>query len=855
MYRKICISSVIVILFTSSVLSQQLTPRKIISGEWMKSWLICGPIPLQGQKDPSFSPEHLAGFETDYLVKAGGEKNLHVRAGDIVRFKNGSAKWIMYNSPDSVVDLDKAVSKKDPVLAYAYTEIESDKDGIWFLGLGSNDGGKLWLNGLKIWDYPLPRGLSVDDDMIPVLLNGGINKLLLKIEDRGNKWGFCARLLPFSIWKLAESGYLVGITTGLNGEVSVTSGLTTPVLNYLIQKFDIKIVNQQQKIIHEEQRDADFCGKIDLVPDDFQSYNAYVSISLKSGERIDKEINFHAGRRTDYTLFADGKSDYRIVLSSEASESEKWAAGELQHWIKEIGGAEIPVSDMEPQYRGPQIYIGYNNLVKEKTGDEAPSAQDESIRYISKGADIFIYGGRIRGSMYGVMALLENELGCRWYTPGVTVVPKRKEFIFNRFDHYEKPGVRVRNDFYFEAFDPLWAARNRMNGAMAAKQQPGGVESYWGVHTFYPLMPPSEFFSDHPEYYSLIDGKRTHDHAQLCLSNPDVLEIITDRIKKTMRENPDYLIYDVSQNDWYNPCQCEKCQSIVKKEGSESGIIIWFVNQVAEAVEKEFPDKYIGTLAYQYTRKPPENIHPRNNVVVRLCSIECCFAHDFKSCPENKSFLKDLVNWSAIAPHMYIWDYVVNFSHYIMPYPNFKVLQPNIKTFRENNSIGIMEQAAYQSRGGEFSELRAYLISKLLWNPDCDAENVIDDFLYGYYGRSGKYIRKYFNLLQGRITPETHIHLGLSPDDQIFTDQFVNDSYEIFREAEKVADNGDILRRVELTSLPVLYLKCLRSPLQAKYDGTYEQFCRIAEREGVTFYAEAGENQRISFHKTIESAK
>ena len=480
---------------------------------------------------------------------------------------------------------------------------------------------------------------------------------------------------------------------------------------------------------------------------------------------------------------------------------------------------------------------------------------DESFRYFNKGADIFIFGGSRRGSMYGVMAFLENELGCRWYTPQVSVIPQKTEFVFNRLDHSEKPGYRVRNDFYYEAFDPVWAARNRMNGSMAARQQPGGVESYWGVHTFYPLMPPEEFFNAHPEYYSLIDGKRIHDHAQLCLSNPDVLKIITERIKKAMRENPDYLIYDVSQNDWYNPCQCERCQAFVKSEGSESGIIIWFVNQVAAAVEIEFPDKYIGTLAYQYTRTPPKNIHPRNNVVVRLCSIECCFAHDFKSCPENQSFILDLQKWSAIAPHMYIWDYVVNFSHYIMPYPNFKVLQPNIQTFRENNSIGIMEQAAYQSRGGEFSELRAYLISKLLWNPDCDVENVIDDFMYGYYGRSGKYIRQYFNLLQGRITPETHIHLGLSPDDQIFTDQFIRDSYEIFNEAKKVADNNDILRRVEMALLPLLYLKCLRSPLQAKYDGSYADFCRIAEREKVTFYAEAGEPQRISFHKSIENAK
>lgn len=128
--------------------------------------------------------------------------------------------------------------------------------------------------------------------------------------------------------------------------------------------------------------------------------------------------------------------------------------------------------------------------------------------------------------------------------------------------------------------------------------------------------------------------------------------------------------------------------------------------------------------------------------------------------------------------------------------------------------------------------------------------------MYGYYGRAGKYIRQYFDLLHGRITPETHIYIydNNSPYDQIFSDQFIRDSYEIFKEAEKVADNSEILKRVELASLPVLYLKCLRSPLLAKYDGSYASFCDIAEREGA-IYGGPGEPQRVSFHRFMENAK
>ena len=856
MGRKLFTIIVIVLFVRGTTFAQQLSPQQVTPGKWIKSWLLCGPIHLEEPPDASDSWGHLFGFNTDYLFKKGGEQNLHVKPGDVVKYAKGSVKWKLYNSPDSIINLDKAVSTDDMVLAYAYTEIQSDEDKIWLISLGTNDGGKLWVNGTNVWDYMEPRGLIADDDLIPVALKKGNNTLLLKIEERGNNWEFCVRVMPYSTAMLTENGELLfRITTGGQGEVSIASKLVAPVLQQLVQHLDIEIVNHQNNQVLKEQRSAEFCGKLNIESEVYQPYNALMDIRLKNGDNIRQDFSFFAGKREEYTLFSGRKSNYRIALSTDASESEEWAAGELQHWIKEISGVELPIQSPDQSGKGPQIIIGYNNLIKEKTSENAPADLDESFRYCNSGPDILIYGGKVRGTMYGVMAFLENELGCRWYTPEVSSIPEKNEFNFSWFDHTEKPGIRVRNDFYFEAFDPLWAARNRMNGSMAFRKQYGGVESYWGVHTFYPLMPPSEFYKKHPEYYSLIDGKRIHERAQLCLTNPDVLEIITERIKNRIRESPEYLIYDVSQNDWGNACQCEKCQAIVRKEGSESGLIIWFVNQVAESVEKEFPDKFIGTLAYQYTRTPPKEIRPRNNVVVRLCSIECCFAHDFKSCPENQAFLSDLKNWSILAPHLYIWDYVVNFSHYIMPYPNFKVLQPNIQTFRENNSIGIMEQASYQGRGGEFSELRSYLISRLLWNPDCDVEKIINDFIYGYYGRAGKFVRQYFDLLHNLITPETHIHLGLPPDDPIFSNDFVAESINIFEEARKVADSDEILRRVEMASLPVLYLKCKRTPVLAKYDGTYERFCKIAEREGVTFYAEAGEPHRISFHKSIESAK
>ncbi|MCE1199852.1 MAG: DUF4838 domain-containing protein [Marinilabiliales bacterium] len=829
-----------------------LQPAKFEEGKYLKNWMLLGPFPLQGKEGDAKIWKHLEGYDKDYLTSQGGERALVIQPKSPVKAGKKSLAWKYLASNDSIIDLYAAISHDYPVMAYAYTEIQVEEEGVRMLGLGSNDGSTLFVNGKQVFDYPASRGVRIDGDLVPVLLKKGINSLLMKVEQHGNKWGFCIRMHPFSGAEALQRGDLFKIWADETGTAKVLSSYPDDILNSLVGKLILSVTDHSGKEMIREERTDHFCKPLNLSTTQYQPYAAKLTVRMKSGPELQKELEFSAGKRREYTLFDHGKSDYRISLPSTASESEKWAAGELQHWLKEMSGIELPLLPFDQNYQGPQIIVGAPSPEFDASGD---ALQQESFHYRNVNQNILISGGKQRGTMYGVFEFLENELGLRWYTPSATYLPKREDWKFVWLDRSGKPGVRVRNDFYFEAFDPIWATRNKMNGAMGYRVQPGGIESYWAVHTFYPLMPPEEFYKKHPEYYSLINGKRIYERAQLCLSNPNVLRIITERIKKRMHESPEYLIYDVSQNDWHHPCQCDKCQAIAKQYGGESGVIIWFVNKVAEAVEKEFPDKFIGTLAYQYTRKPPVNIQPRENVVVRLCSIECCFAHDFHSCPENVSFLDDLKGWSAIAPHLYIWDYVVNFNHYVMPYPNFKVLQSNIQTFRDNHAIGIMEQAAYQSRGGEFAELRAYLISKLLWNPECNTAEVIDDFIYGYYGRAGRFVRQYFDLLQNRVTPDTHIHLGLTPGDPIFSDDFVMKAQEIFRQALRAADSDEMVRRVEMCSLPILYLKCRRLPALSRQDGTYADFCRIAAREKVLNYSEAGEPERKAFHAFVENAQ
>ena len=524
-------------------------------------------------------------------------------------------------------------------------------------------------------------------------------------------------------------------------------------------------------------------------------------------------------------LFRDGKSDYQIVISAFASTSEKTAARELQQYIEQMSGCRLPITN-DLNTSSPRIIVGYNGRVKALTDVEMPEQDDESFTYQTVGRDLLIWGGAQRGTMYGVFTFLERELGIHWLTPKCTCVPKYESWKLRKLNHSEKPFLGYRYSNYFVAKDaPEWSAHTRENMKWnPAASEYGGIEAYYGAHTMEWLVPVSEFFKTHPEYFCLRDGKRYSGYGQLCLSNPDVLEICKTRMKQRMREHPEYRIYSLSQNDNFLFCQCEKCVAIEEQYGGHSGIIVWFVNQVADAVKDEFPNKFIGTFAYQYSRQPPTNIKPRENVVIRLCSIECCFAHPLDAgCPQNEKFMRDLKGWSEIAPHLFIWDYIVDYAQYIAPWPNFQVLGPNIKVFGEHKAIGVFEEAQYQSSGAEFDEMKAWTVNQLLWNPAQDVDSLVSIFIKGFYGKAAPYIKEYYNLCQSLVKPDLHYGIYIRENHEIYSDAFIQEAFAILDKAKQAAESDNIREQVDRVRMQPLYLHCMRHKAASLQDGTWSE--------------------------------
>ncbi len=548
-----------------------------------------------------------------------------------------------------------------------------------------------------------------------------------------------------------------------------------------------------------------------------------------------------------HVLFNDGVSEYSIVVDSAAGESVQYAAIELQNWIAQVSGVSLPIVGLDGGEAGKRLIVGYNEITAKLKPDAVkPKDSDDTLTWCSVGGDILLWGGAKRGTLYSVYSFLEEELGVRWYSSTVSVAPKTRKYVFGKLNHSESPSIKVRDDFYYDVNrNPDFSGKLRNNHiplvGRDGKTIPFSSERFWGIHTFDMMVPKAVYFSSHPEYFSLRNGKRVKEgYTQLCLSNPDVLRITIESMRKVMQENPDYLIYSLTQNDNFDYCECSECQAIAEQYGGESGLMIWFVNQVADALKDEFPDKYIGTFAYQYTRSVPKNIKPRENVVVRLCSIECCLIHNYDECEQNRAFLNDLQGWGAIAPHLYIWDYTTAFTQYSLPVPNFKTVKPHIQDFVANKAIGMMEEGDYQTKCGEFNELKVYLLAKLMWNCEADPDAIIRDFTDGYYGPAGKHIREYIEFAD-RILRRDGIHMNCYPviGDEVYSEEFILGALDIFKKAKKsVADKPDYLSRVESAEFPILLLYNEKMPQEASERGTFGQIKHVIEKDGVTKMAE-----------------
>ena len=352
-------------------------------------------------------------------------------------------------------------------------------------------------------------------------------------------------------------------------------------------------------------------------------------------------------------------------------------------------------------------------------------------------------GGNERGVLYAVYRFLEKFAGFRYFTPeletftpGDVVIPEGVVM-----DYAPVMSTARRLTWYYTGRDAEWCVKNGISGCdTTLDAMHGGPSLNYGsmfVHTIGPLY---ETTYPYPTYTS-----------NPCLTDPEILATVIKNVRKELEKNPAMNIISVSQTDVESWCLCPNCARIAEEEGSYAGVWVRFVNTIAEDIAEDYPNVIVDTLAYKHTQTPPKITKPRENVCIRLCSIECCFTHalDDPNCPDNKKFHDDLVGWGKICDNIHVWDYTTNFHYYISTFANLFSIRENMRFYAENNVVSMFPQGNSQGWSGEFGELRSYLLAQLMWNPYMSEEEYnrhMNEFLEAYYGAGWTFVREYIDI-------------------------------------------------------------------------------------------------------------
>lgn len=456
---------------------------------------------------------------------------------------------------------------------------------------------------------------------------------------------------------------------------------------------------------------------------------------------------------------------WKILVPENPSAAETFAANKLASCLGEVFGA---VPETVTQADEAYIAIGAASAV------DTSAVADNGYRIQVINGNVHINGTAQRGLQIAVYRFLEEFCDRKVYTSKITVLPQKDQILIPAdTDIVYAPFFESTDTDWRSPLDTEYSMANGLtNGSRRTlRAEMGGTVDYLGgfCHTIGGLCETEKYKDTHPEYLALHDGKRTTD--QPCLTNPDVLAICTKNVLKILEEkhNPDapLQIVSVTQNDNISNCQCENCKAFEDAHGGKaSATVVNFVNQIADVVkEKGYDNVAIDTFAYYYSQSAPEGIVPRANVIIRLCSIMCCFSHPLDTAKCNGEFYKDLTDWAKICDRLYIWDYATDYLHTCTVFPNFDVIQKNIQIFYENNVKGLyVEGNYYMDRcDTEFGELRAYMISKCLQNPYCDLDREVAGFCDAYYGPGGKYVKQIVNMFakhSGSFDNDLHIYYG-----------------------------------------------------------------------------------------------
>ena len=305
----------------------------------------------------------------------------------------------------------------------------------------------------------------------------------------------------------------------------------------------------------------------------------------------------------------------------------KPAVEELRDYLKQITGVELPLVTSPEEAGGrPAIVFG---IVDQVTGAGDRETGVQAYRLRTEGNRLTIAAAEVLGLQNAVYGLLEDHLGCRFYSlkkrrgghgasyyegPGYEIVPKRPTLTLGDIDDLQEPSFASRGLIFAMGSYP-WVLKNR--GIDRGDHVSGARAS---GHTMYHIIPPQDrshakgLFAEHPEIYPLgKDGKRHPDtfNQGICGTAQALPQILAERIKHAPIKDG---FAAVGQGDGFQRCWCPECRKLVHEQQSEAAPTILALNRALEILGKTDPDLKIITFCYFDSLDAPKTLKPHPNL-------------------------------------------------------------------------------------------------------------------------------------------------------------------------------------------------------------------------------------------------
>ncbi len=535
----------------------------------------------------------------------------------------------------------------------------------------------------------------------------------------------------------------------------------------------------------------------------------------------------------------------RIIIAPVATAAEKFAAQELATYLEKISGQKLQVEaateDLVASIKQPIIVIGahpFNNALSKQI-----STTEETIIQAKPGVLQLVGGKTIitdmpngtksiqdRGALYAVYNFLD-ELGVRWYRPEEwgEHIPKMNAVKVALGKRQYKPvyewrqslsGYRYTTDETPEqkAMGRLWAIRNRQNSNVGATDEQGGSRWVMTWHNYGGLVPPAQYFETHPEYYALIDGVRRKD-GQLCLSNVELQNLISDKIIQYTKSEPRYLTYSLEPDDHDNWCQCEFCTAWddpnqktiftgVTLKGWKPGLsmsnrVNAFGTIIADKVGKENPNVKLLWLAYSSHTEPPSKIHELPaNTILKPAAFSSAFSDPQNSYSDysrdlfdpnskpNQNFVRVLNGYGKMT-RMVTREYWSGIA-WVGPMPLIRTIQDRLQSYRKFPIDGLYNET-HPQWGPQGIDV--YFFTRLMWNPDLDVEKELDLYCKNYYGPAYKPMLEYHQFLEKAAHAGIpHYSYGIGTH-AIFTPPVLKKMGELIAQADKLIGEKEPYRQ------------------------------------------------------------